>query len=41
MGARAIVHGLATLWLDGVLSQLTNEDLLAVVQGVFEADVKV
>ena len=41
MGAWATVHGLATLWLDGALSQFTDEDLFSLVQGVFEADVKV
>ena len=40
MAAWATVHGLATLWLDGALSQFTDEDLSSVVQGVFEADVK-
>jgi AcrR family transcriptional regulator len=41
MGAWATVHGLATLWLDGALSQFTDEDLFTLVQGVFEADVHV
>ena len=40
MGAWATVHGLATLWLDGVLSQFTDEDLFSLVQGVFATDVK-
>ena len=41
MSAWALVHGLATLWLDGTLSQFTDEDLFTLVQGVFEADLKV
>lgn len=41
MSAWALVHGLATLWLDGTLSQFTDEDLFTLVQGVFEANIKV
>jgi hypothetical protein len=41
MGAWATVHGLATLWLDGALSQFTDEDLFTLVQGVFAADHRV
>jgi len=41
MGAWATVHGLATLWLDGALSQFTDEDLFSLVQGVFAADARV
>ncbi|MDJ0665364.1 MAG: TetR/AcrR family transcriptional regulator [Acidimicrobiia bacterium] len=37
MGAWSTVHGLATLWLDGALSQFTDEDLFTLVQGVFDA----
>ena len=37
MSAWATVHGLATLWLDGALSQFTNQDLFTLVQGVFAA----
>lgn len=38
MGAWATVHGLATLWLDGALSQFTDEDLESLVLGVFDTD---
>ena len=41
MRAWASVHGLATLWLDGAIGLFTDENLFSVVQGVFEADVKV
>jgi AcrR family transcriptional regulator len=38
MKAWAMVHGLATLWLDGALSQFTDEDLFSLVQAVFSVD---
>ena len=41
LGAWATVRGLATLWLDGALSQFTDEDLFQVALGIFEADHRV
>lgn len=38
IGAWATVHGLATLWLDGALAQFTDEDLLDIAVGIFEAN---
>lgn len=38
MKAWATVHGLATLWLDGALTQFTDEDLDSLALGVFEVD---
>ncbi len=35
IGAWATVHGLATLWLDGAISQFTDEDLFTVALNVF------
>ena len=41
MGAWATVHGLATLWLDGAISQFTDDDLEAIAVGVFDVEAKI
>ena len=38
MASWATVHGLATLWHDGLIAQFTDEDLLSIATGVFELD---
>lgn len=37
MGSWATVHGLATLWLDGALAQFSDEHLIDLTLGVFDA----
>jgi AcrR family transcriptional regulator len=38
MASWATVHGLATLWHDGLIAQFTDEDLPSIAAGVFELD---
>jgi AcrR family transcriptional regulator len=38
MASWATVHGLATLWHDGLIAQFTDEDLSSIATGVFDLD---